>query len=154
MNKLFTEDEGASLEGVRGIVYPSLMDLGSKVLKDVKPIGAGSWHPLEAEGKHVKMFNLFLEALKASIVYVNGSTVNQQKKYGGIVDKTIHEFVKARKDQLRREDKKNPSYRLPFPIVPKPRAFLTGSKVLHICYDKAKTEKLLEDYLEYEPKAI
>jgi len=136
--RIFTEDRGASLEGVFGIVYPSLMFYANGIeLKKEPffPVGAGSWYHLPGNNPHEKAFKTFCEMLKSAITI-------ECADYSGCVDKSNEEkkMVESRKElvNILKSNKLLVSNHAPTSFIklrlPIQRIYETSSHVVHICF--------------------
>lgn len=157
-NRIVSEDEGAALEGVVALVYPTLMvdSLRLRYKNDNFFFGAGSWHyPPLYNSIYSNNFKLFIKAIE-SAVFVNVSGKYCQKEK----EKNPEEcFIESRIKLLENMEKYNFLNKKdccvePFNLNLGLRVidpYETGSHVLHIPFDGDSNEKIIQELISTIP---
>lgn len=146
--KIFSEDRGASLEGVIGVVYPSLMYQATGLMLNGQyffPAGAGSWYPLREGDTHKKAFLSFCRMLRAGVSL-------SCEEYSSCPDAETHQkSLDANRrillETLRKYDllSQNPEQLRKVKLVqanPK-TIYETSSHVVHVPYPEGYTREVL-----------
>ncbi len=154
INRIVSEDEGASLEGVAAVVYPGLMESSKDLVRYVNDhtepffIGAGSWH-IVPNDNYLNNFARFMDLVYSSIDFKYakdfGDGMGRAKE---IFEEKRKEFVKYAKKQkiLARHDcdpailNLNPNYAID-------RFYETRSHVLHIDFDGQATQDIISEII-------
>jgi len=147
--RIFTEDRGASLEGVVGIVYPSLIFYANGIeLKKEPffPVGAGSWYHLPKNDLHEKAFKTFCEMLKSAINI-------ECSDYSECLDKSNEEkkMAESRKKliDILKSNKLLVSNHTPAFLklrLPVQRIYETSSHVVHICFSQEISRNVVNEF--------
>jgi len=151
LKRIVSEDEGASLEGVAAVVYPSIMEGSANLVRGKDPffIGAGSWH-IPIEENYLDNFKRFMSLMYTAIDaryaqdYGDGKSgsvlENFRQARQGFVDfaRTRDILVKHRveKDDLTNYFMINPSLGIEAP-------YETGSHVVHVPFTSTTTQNLV-----------
>jgi len=145
VNNIFTEDRGAGMLGVVGVIYPSLLCMG-KELSNIKPLGAGSWYNIEEE-KEIKSFRYITKAISHAV------KINCSEFCDGIEkDKEKEELEKTIENLNKFIDEKkilspSPSSIQPQNKIYKPkRIYITSSHVNHICFSEDQTRSIFKNF--------
>jgi len=152
VRRIFTEDRGASLEGVVGVIYPSLMFHALDIKGMPKPIGAGSWYPIpENPPLYRAVFSTFASMLKAAVRKECASYSDKINK--GHEEKELGKQTDRLKDFLRLGLLKGEEIgEFPFPLAHNPsKTYETGSHVVHVCFSREDSLKILEDFKKSRP---
>ena len=149
--RIVSEDEGAALEGVIALVYPSLMIRSLDLRHENRNFlfGAGSWHyPSVTEGIYSQNFGLFMKAIEKAVEincadylteYDNAKECKQQFDTAREV---FLEFMDKHNLLRTRENSVTPFNLNPDLIVK--GAYETSSHVLHVPFDRLSTERVTE----------
>ncbi|MEK6914462.1 MAG: hypothetical protein AABW83_02315 [Nanoarchaeota archaeon] len=157
-NRIVSEDEGACLEGVVALIYPTIM-IDSFRLKHNEEdffIGAGSWHyPPLSDSIYSDNFRLFMNTIRDA-VEVNVSRGYCEKREGRNPEEI---FLKSRRIFLENMEKYNfmgikdnsvTSFNLNHSLnVISP--YETGSHVLHVPFDETSNESIFQEILSKIP---
>lgn len=163
-NRIVSEDEGAALEGIIALVYPSVM-IRSLDLKEKKFLfGAGSWYyPSAGDEIYSQNFDLFMKTINDAIA-INVFNNIDGKKHTAYYEK----FEKSRNCFLDNMDRYNflglkddsvEVFKLNEELIVD-RPYETSSHVLHAPFNKESTEKVMEHLvvtcfnMEYNPDKI
>lgn len=149
--RIFSEDKGASLEGVVGIVYPSLMFNANWLelrKKSFFPVGAGSWYPLPQNDPHESAFRKFCSMLKSAVNIEcaefcdEGIDKTKEEDLMGESRKRLLEILKSEK--LLVPNHYSASY-IRFRYRPSKR-YETSSHVLHVCFPEEVSKNITNNF--------
>lgn len=157
-SRLVSEDEGACLEGVVALVYPTIM-VDSFTLKyenETFFLGAGSWHYPPLSGSiYSNNFRLFMNTIRDAVeVNVSGKYCKRRKRYD-----PEESFLNSRRAFLENMEKFNflgmkDSSVSPFNLNPSLNVinpYETGSHVLHVPFDKDSNERIIQKIVSSIP---
>ncbi|MBU4086606.1 MAG: hypothetical protein KKB21_03455 [Nanoarchaeota archaeon] len=151
--RIFSEDRGACLEGVAGMIYPSLMyyGMGMEVQgKPFFPVGAGSWHPLSQNDPHKKAFEAFCKmlgsAVKVECADYHSDTNKEQALQEMRTDrKSLLSLLKSGK-LLSLKSTKSDLEGFGIKYLQDSKTYETSSHVVHIAFSEELSRKLLGDF--------
>ena len=145
VNNIFTEDRGAGLLGVVGVIYPSLLCMG-KELSKIKPLGAGSWYPIEEE-KEIKSFKYITKAINHAVKiscsdFCEGIEEDKEKEELEQTIENLNKFIDEEQILLPSLSSIQPQKK----IYKSERAYITSSHVNHICFSEDQTRNIFKDF--------
>lgn len=161
--RIVSEDEGAALEGVIALVYPSLMIRSLDLRVDGKNFlfGAGSWHyPSPSDQKYSYNFALFMKTIDIAVMlnsleYLDLKSKDSYRERFDSARKTFLDYMDSHNFLKIKDDSVEPFNLNPDLTVQKP--YETSAHVLHIPFNRLSTERVIEVLatkalgLEYEP---
>lgn len=144
VNKIFSEDKGSALEGLVGVVYPSLMVQAEKdsELKGILggSIACGGWYSIPDGFPHKKAFDYFTGMLKYAVLArcKNGNLEKMEENKENFL-KVIDE------NDLLSYDNNKLDY-IKYKNYISTRVYETGSHVLHVCFSDANSRHILNKF--------
>lgn len=144
MPRIVSEDEGASLEGVAAIVYPSIMEASKKLLFGNREffVGAGSWY-IAPQSPYKQNFHRFMDLIYKAIdaKYAKDYQDNPSKEVE-IFRAALPEFVKyaSEVDILTKHHESLSKVGWPYFYEPR-TVYETGSHVVHIGFTDKSTHR-------------
>ena len=157
--RIVSEDEGAALEGVIALVYPSLMIRSLDLEYQGKDFffGAGSWHyPSITEAEYSKNFGLFLDVIKDTVA-INTIGHFCERKTGEEPERDFENsrrsFLEnmAQHNFLRKRDESVDVFNLN-PALRANKPYETGSHVLHVPFDENSTNTVMAELMSVVPQ--
>lgn len=153
--RIVSEDEGAALEGVAAVVYPTLMkkSLMLRNANDMMFIGAGSWRTLEGLGNYRTSFQKFVNLIYQGIDYElarQGYTDPgvcrgiSKEDLGGRFEDSRNQFVKELQEHkwlAQTDDFSGLKINLPTTKV-----YETGSHVVHALFEDHASDALMAEF--------
>lgn len=149
--RIVSEDEGAALEGVAAVVYPTIMKKSLRLRKggDMMFIGAGSWRTLAGLGDYEGFFKKFVNLVYRGVEYeltkqgyiessASDNTLNEKFEWGR--RKFIDE-VKRTKMLAQRDDFTGLNISLPTDKI-----YETGSHVVHVLFKDYDADTLMAEF--------
>ncbi len=158
VNRIVSEDEGAALEGVTALIYPTVMtgSLNLRIREEENRegffFGAGSWHyPSPKTSPHSNNFGLFVDTIDHAVALnVLGTYCRVENG-----EDTERNFVESRRKLLKNMEKQEFSKRKEadiknFNLNPElivENSYETGSYVLHVPFNKNSDEKVMHEII-------
>jgi len=152
INRIVSEDEGASLEGVAAVIYPGIIEASRNLIRNINGytepffVGAGSWHIIYGNN-YLNNFKRFMDLVYSSIDF------KYAEDFGGGGEREAEIFREKRKEFVRYAKKQkilsghngdpamlrlNPRYTIY-------RSYETGSHVLHIDFNEKSIQDILSE---------
>lgn len=152
--RIFTEDKGASLEGVVSIIYPSLMfhSTGLEIDDEIIQLGAGSWYHLPHDNSHEISFNYFCQMLKSAIGlecagYCSSGKIDKKKEEKNMIENRSRLLKILKEDKLLYPNISSASYiKLRKPIS---YSYESGSHVIHFCFPEEISKNIINNFKNY-----
>jgi hypothetical protein len=159
-NKIFSEDRGASFEGIVSIVYPSLMkaaDNDPEMKKKFDSIAFGSWYSIPEQFiEERRAFDYFKNMLKAAVKEkMDGSNIQKvEENRAKFIETVVNEKLLDS-----RSDYANIRF-AQYPFKPS-RVYKAGSDVIHACFSDSDSRTLInkfksnyKDLLDNKPQLL
>jgi len=144
VNNIFTEDRGAGLLGVVGVIYPSLLCMG-KELSKISPLGVGSWYNV-GEEKEITSFKHITKAINHAVrIHCSGfcDDISKEKEEEEL-EKTIGDLNKFIDEKQILSP--SPSSIQPNKVYKPEKVYVTSSHVNHICFSEDQTRSIFKDF--------
>jgi len=154
ISRILSEDEGAALEGLAAIVYPTIMkkSMHLKNKDDMMFIGAGSWSPVKENSVHNEVFDTFSNLVSAGIEYrlfndglIDGEKTEEQLKENFNIyrDKLVGLITNGNKRVLScRGDFTDVNLGLTIRKI-----YESGSHVVHVLNDGKEINSLFKNFI-------
>jgi len=148
INRIFSEDRGSALEGLVGVVYPSLMVHAEKdpeIKKNFGTLACGSWYSIPEGFPHKEAFDYFNAMLKAAIMIKCGD-----KDYLKSMEENREKFVDVvSTNHLLEPGSKESINCLEYKKYSPTKVYETGSHVLHVCFSDADSVNILNRFKRF-----
>jgi len=150
IQRIVSEDKGASLEGVAAVVYPGVMEASRNLIRNLNDhpepffVGAGSWYIIHGDDYNAN-FMKFMDLVYSAIDF------KYSQDFGGDGKRESEIFMAKRKEFVRYAKKQkilarhdgDPAMLNLNPCYTIDRFYETGSHVLHIDFNKSSTQDIL-----------
>lgn len=149
--RIVSEDEGAALEGVAAVVYPTIMKKSLRLRNgnDMMFIGAGSWKTLEGLGNYQGSFQKFVKLIYMGVEH-------ELAKQGYIESSFSTDVLNERFDEARKGfvgelktgrllAQRDDFTGLNINILPD-KVYETGSHVVHVLFKDRDTDSLMAEF--------
>jgi len=150
--RIVSEDEGASLEGIAAIVYPTIMKKSFGLNYRGKPlfIGAGNWVSIQGSEPYFSVFNQFSEIVKEGIdqVLINEGYIDPSRENTGSNFETSRENFVNRLNRTKELSLKDDAGDFVTSKMPAQKVYETGSRVLHVLFSEGDTNDLLQGFAD------
>ncbi len=148
--RILSEDEGASLEGVAALVYPTVMEASTRLLRDGKEffIGAGSWY-VAPQTPYKDNFHKFMDLLYSAIDAKYAADFDVQRQEQEIFAQKRKEFVEyaSAADLLGNHNESPSAVNNGFGYQTS-GSYETGSHVVHVLFNESTTSKIVHKIID------